>query len=422
MRVLAGLALTAAGIAVLVEASRSGSSGPDDTRPAAIPLLLGAAALLAPLLVTPFAAVLDMPLRLFGGASGSLARANLRSDRGRVAAVATPVMVAAGLVVTFVGAKLDIQHRTIAQAEARTSATDVLAPRGSSTALPPGLAAAAARVPGVERVSGTFATSLVVAVGGNPRVAPARAVEAATLAGVLDPGVTGGSLAGLTGTTVAVADETARQFGWHVGDRVSAWLGDGTPARLTVVATFARPLGFATVLLPRPLASRHATSAVDDLAFVLRRGPAARTELRSLAAQSGQAQLRSRSAYLDDVRGVTAKQALPVFLVLGLIAAFCAVGAVNSLTMAIGGRTHELAVLRQVGATRRQLARMVRAEAAVTVGFGLAVGALVAVPAPQPPLWLYGLLTAGFAALMMVACVAPTRLALRSGAGGPLPD
>ena len=161
--------------------ARSGAAGgPDDTGPAAIPLMLLSATLLAPLLARPFVAVLGMPLRLFGGASGSLARANLRTDLGRVAAVATPVMLAAGLAFTFVGAKLDMQDQTVAQSRDRTTADYVLEPRDSAH-LPPGLVADAARAPGVAAISGTFATSVTAAADGDPRAAPARAVDPATL-------------------------------------------------------------------------------------------------------------------------------------------------------------------------------------------------------------------------------------------------
>ena len=420
IRAVLGVGLAALAALVLVVSARSGAAGgSDDTGPAAIPLMLLSATLLAPLLARPFVAVLGLPLRLFGGASGSLARANLRTDLGRVAAVATPVMLAAGLAFTFVGVKLHMRDQTVAQSRARTTA-DYVMKANDSGHLPPGLVAEAARATGVGAISGTFATTVTATADGATSFAVlARAVDPATLTQVLDVGVQRGSLDALTGDSLAAGTDAARRFGWHVGDRVPVWLGDGTPVKLRVAAIFTRSLGFAEVLLPRPLAARHATIPVDDLAFVRPEAGATLSGLERLAASDARVSVLSRDQYLDDVRSATTKQALDIYILIGLIGAFCAVAVVNSMTMAIAGRTEELALMKRVGATRRQLVRMVRAEAAVTVAYGIAIGVLVSLPVPQPPMWLYGALLAAFAGLAVLASVAPLRLALRDGVGGP---
>ena len=66
------------------------------------------------------------------------------------------------------------------------------------------------------------------------------------------------------------------------------------------------------------------------------------------------------------------------YLLIGVLMAFVAISAVNSLMMAIGERSHELALLRIVGATRRQVIRMIRWEALAVTGFGVLVGLAVA--------------------------------------------
>ena len=67
--------------------------------------------------------------------------------------------------------------------------------------------------------------------------------------------------------------------------------------------------------------------------------------------------------------------------------AFCAVAVVNTLAMATVERGRELALLRLVGATRRQVTRMVRYEALAIVGLGLLLG-LAAAAATLVPLSL----------------------------------
>jgi putative ABC transport system permease protein len=64
--------------------------------------------------------------------------------------------------------------------------------------------------------------------------------------------------------------------------------------------------------------------------------------------------------------------------------AFVAISAVNSLMMAIRERSRELALPRIVGATRREVIRMIRWEALAVTGFGVPVGLAVAAASLVP--------------------------------------
>jgi len=111
----------------------------------------------------------------------------------------------------------------------------------------------------------------------------------------------------------------------------------------------------------------------------------------------------------------------------GLIFVFTAIAAVNTLAMIALSRGRELALLRLVGATPRQLARMARWEAGLVVIVGIGLGAAIATASLLPfskalkgtplpdvePLLLAGLL-AGTALLGLLASLLPARLALRT--------
>lgn len=111
----------------------------------------------------------------------------------------------------------------------------------------------------------------------------------------------------------------------------------------------------------------------------------------------------------------------------GLIFIFTAIAAVNTLAMIALSRGRELALLRLVGATPRQVARMARWEAGLVVIVGIGLGAAIAtatlVPfsraltgSPIPdvdPRLLAGIL-GGTAVLGLIASLLPTRLALRT--------
>ena len=268
VRGLAGLAVLAAGVAILVIFSRGSSGGGESDAPAAAMVLMLAAALLGPLLALPFAWLLGIPIVAVSRGPGMLARANTRANLRRAASVATPVMLAISLVCTILFAKSALQQQTTQQTAKRTKAGYVLRAK-DAPGLPPAIAAAVGRLPGVAGASGSLATSIVVVADGvNLRSFTARGVDTSTLGGVLDLGVKSGSLTDLTGNALAVSTSSATLFGWHIGDQVRIWLGDGTPATLRVAATFTRPLGFGEIVLPRALVARHVTQPLDDAVFV----------------------------------------------------------------------------------------------------------------------------------------------------------
>ena len=190
IRGLAGLAVLAGGFAVLT----ASSGGRESSAPASAMVWMLGVALLGPLLAWPFAWLLGLPLAAVSRGPGMLARANTRANLRRVASVATPLMLAVSLVCTIFYGKTILERQTTEQTAQRTTAGYVLRAR-TAAGLPSDTGAAARRVPGVAHASGSFATSVVVAADGiNLRSFPARAVDASTLADVIDLGITSGSL------------------------------------------------------------------------------------------------------------------------------------------------------------------------------------------------------------------------------------
>src|SRR3954468_2938562 len=427
-RAVVGVAVLVGGIVVIVVTARQ--QGQTDA-PVAAMVLMVAAALLGPLLAWPFAWLAGRPLAALGSGPGLLAYANTRSNLRRAASVATPVMLAISVVGTVYIAKTILHKETHAQTARRTAAAYVLRAR-EGRGLATDVAATARGLPGVAEASGTVATSIVVAPNGTDlQLFPARGVDVASLHRVLRLGVTSGSLAHLRGNAVAVSVQSATDWRWHLGDRVHLWLGDGTPATLRVVAEYTRPLGFGEVILPRRLVTRHVTMALDDAVFVTRKPgvPAAafaRT-LQTLREKNPTVQVVDSSAYEARIDAAAEKEALEVYVLLALIVLFCALSLVNALTMSIGERKRELALLRLIGATKSQVRAMIRTETLIMVAFGLTTGSLIAAPGlallnrtltgslvPAVPVWSYLALLAFYAAVGLAATVLPTRWSLRA--------
>lgn len=208
--------------------------------------------------------------------------------------------------------------------------------------LMPQVAAAARSLPGVQHVAATSATSVVVSEGGNRPTLPAQAVDGTTLDGALDLDVRAGSLADLEGERLAADEQLARQLGWHLGDRLHLWLGDGTPVNLRVVALYGRPLGLGQVVLPRPVAAAHVSDPLDDAVFVTAEpgaeGAAVAAGLEELASAHAGVEVLTRGEYLHRLDVAARKQSVAAYALLGIIVVFSAIAAVNALAVAVSER------------------------------------------------------------------------------------
>ena len=184
---------------------------------------------------------------------------------------------------------------------------------------------------------------------------------------------------------VAVAVDRARSLGVGVGDPVVAarrrradHAAGGGDLRL-------QPW-FGEFVLPRE-ACRGALSVPMDARMLVRYADGADAtaldaELAALAEHTPGLRVVDRAT----MRAADAEQARVNgwvnYLLIGVLLAFVAVGAANSLVMATGERSRELALLRLVGATPRQVTWMIRVEALAVIGFGVLLGLTVAAATP----------------------------------------
>jgi putative ABC transport system permease protein len=427
IKALAGTVALLGGVAVVLLSG----SGRDSSAPASAMVWMLAVALLGPLLAWPFASVIGLPLAAMSRGPGMLARANTRADLRRVASVAVPLILAIGLATTIFFGKAMLQQQTVHQTAERTKAAFILRAR-TGAGLPPDVAARARALPGVRQVTGSFATSVIVVTGGNNVASfPARAVDASTLSGAIDLGVVSGWLGDLHGRSLAVSSDDAQQLGWKIGDRVNIQLGDGTPAALRVAAIFTRPLGFGEIVLPRALAAGHVTSALDDAVFVTSEPGANRkavlARLQSLQQADPEVEVVTLADYQGRLAAAARHDSLAVYVLLALIIAFCALASVNVAVMSTTERAREFALLRLIGAGKRQVRAMVRGEMLIVIAFGVSLGTIIATPGlvmvshdltgsviPDVPFWAYGALVAFYATLGFAASSISTRLALRT--------
>ncbi|GHI89683.1 ABC transporter permease [Streptomyces xanthophaeus] len=411
-----GLAALAGGAACAALAATGSGADAADASLGVVMLFMLAVALLGPLIARACATVLGLPMRLGGGPSGALAAANSRAHARRLASAITPIVLAMAFSSTLVFLHTSEDRAARLQQESGLLADRIVTAPPSDAATRPLPAGATAAV-AVTR------TSVVAVLGsGSDRWLQSASAQAVTgsgadLAQVQDLGVREGSLAALRPGTVAVDRTLADSAKAGLGDRLHLHLPDGTAAAPEIVAVYTRGLGLGELTLPAAdLAGRTTSGTPTEL--LVRGDPPA------LAALAGLGPVTDRQGWTtaqDAGRELNAWANTTMAAVLG---GFAAVAAANTLVMTVLDRRRELQMLRLIGSTRRQVLRMLRWEALLITGAGLALGSAIALAtlfpltraltgeAPYVPPVLYGSFVAAGLLLGLAATGLPARRAL----------
>lgn len=419
-RLAGGLAVTTAGIALLLAGLSSGAAV----------VLTGAGAVasfvgitvLAPLAARPLARVIGFPLTLLPGRTGVLARGNTMRDPKRTSAAAAALMIGLALIVgaaVMVDSSRTMLDRQIATA---SKTSFYVQATSSDIGLAPQLAGLLAARPGVRQVTEVRATDATVAGSAHTNV---DGVDPSAIGSFTDLGVQQGSVASLTSGRLLVSQAAAAGHGWKVGDRVRIQFGSFGISTLRIGGVFANVGPLSDYLLSNATFTADSGRRVDSVDLVKAAPGARRTLRRALAAYPG-AQLMDEAAFASSRGAVLANllNLITALLVLAVIIAL--LGIVNTLALSVVERTRELGLLRAIGMRRGQLAEMVAAESVIIAvigavlgtALGLALGtslastftrpATVAIPVTQIAIYIVATAVAG-----VLAAIAPARRAAR---------
>ncbi len=387
--------------------------------------LLAAAGFLGPVVARLAAGILGPPVARIAPVGGFLAAANLRAATRRFSSASTPLMLTVGLCCTLLFSASTIDHAV--SEERRAGVTADLAVTSTGPGLPAAALADARVAGGVRSAVALTPTTLGPSLGASDDTIPAQILDGGDGAG-LDVGVTAGSLAALRGDTIALGRRRADAADAEVGDRVAVTLGDGTRTHATVVAIYARALGFGDALLSPDLAAGHLTNPLLGTILVSSEDPAAvARRLRALAPRYPGLRVSDRAslATVTDAEREVDRWLGPLFV--AIIFVFTSIAVVNTLAMIALQRRRELALLRLGGATPGQTRSMARWEAALVIAMGLGLGLAIAATAllplshaltgtlrPHVPLDQLAAILGTSALLALLALALPTRRALRS--------
>ena len=383
VRMLLGLGFLAGGVFLSATANSLQGEAAAAASFFVVLVLMVAVGLLGPALARMAAAGYGPVVAALFPTSGFLAMANVRTRARRFASASTSIALGVAFSLALIGSLTVQAKATAEQSRRQLLAERVLAAPGG---LPPGLLDELRALPGVEAATSVLPTKVGALYrefdGRSFDFLPAVGISPRGIDRTLDLDVREGSVAALPADGVAVSVDRARSLGVGVGDPVRLWLGDGELTTLRVVATYASYLGFGEFVLPRDAVVAHVSVPMDARMLVSYAdgadAAALDAELAALAEHTPGLNVVERAT----MQAADAEQARVNswvnYLMVGVLLAFIAVAAVNSLVMATGERSRELALLRLVGATPRQVTRMIRGEALAVIGFGVLLGLAIA--------------------------------------------
>jgi putative ABC transport system permease protein len=164
-----------------------------------------------------------------------------------------------------------------------------------------------------------------------------------------------------------------------VGKPVSLRLGDGTLISPTVVARYDRGLGFGEVTLPAEQVQAHTTTGLTDVVLVSAE-PGKVDRARSAISALGGLTVSDPAEFATAGQDQRRAQSWVGLVALAVLLGYLAIAVVNTLVLATAERGPEFALLRLVGASRRQVRTMMRTEAAIVVTVAAVLGSLIALP------------------------------------------
>ncbi|MCX5385385.1 FtsX-like permease family protein [Streptomyces sp. NBC_00083] len=425
----------------LVTANMSGPMAGSTATPAAM-LWTAGFGLLGPGLAKVITAVLRWPLRALTGLAGRLATLNAKARIGRMAGAVMPVMLATGLATALIYLQTT-QSSGSQQAFSDNMRAD-LAVTSVSGGLPlsmvdtirkqPGVAAASAQISSLGYLEPKTPPSQSEIDEGDfePTEMPMQGVTAEGVAGTTAFHATSGSLDELHGDTVALPASEAG--GFHLGDQVPMRFGDGAEASLKLVATVDARRGYETALLPASLLVQHTDAGlVPQITVTAQQGtdPARLVQnLSALAQQHPGLSVLPRAMVSAVHQSEDDTQAWMAYLVLGVVVAYATIALVNTQVLATTERRREFMLQRLIGATRRQVLRMMTVEAILVAVAGLVLGSLVAVltlvplsesvlgsPVPEGSPWIFATVVVAAFVLTLVTTLISAALVLRSRPG-----
>jgi putative ABC transport system permease protein len=205
------------------------------------------------------------------------------------------------------------------------------------------------------------------------------AMDTAGLEQVIDLGIESGSVDALTPGTILVGSNASEELGVQTGDTLTVTFPETGDTTMRVAGTFSKgSLINASYVMTMPDYTANVTSTLDG-AILMTTAPGTGAAAAKSAIQSALGDYPNVT--VNDPGDITQKAQDSVNQLLGIVTAMlllavvvAILGIVNTLVLSVVERTRELALLRAVGGTRRQVRTIVRRESVLMALLGALTG------------------------------------------------
>jgi putative ABC transport system permease protein len=358
---------------------------------------------------------------------------DLRAHKGRIAMTLVAIVLGVSFVVaTWVVA--DSTAATLAGAGTRTDVGVSVQIKDRAPELTEADRNRLAAIPGVERAEGTVFGRAAL-IGKDGKLTAGAPDTAGTEWDTTQRFELVDGQAPAAGE-VALGEQQARESGWKVGDSARILLANGTENHARVAGVFVyRSLGEnepAVAFGTKGILGRSFTrielngSNVDAIAAAVR----GETDLDIRDVRTGpelEAEARARAKDSAD----TGRESLMGFAAVALLVGMFVIA--NTFTMLVTQRTRQLALLRAVGASRRQVRRAVLVEAGVLGAIGATLGVVLGIGLALAAMWVVrpegetisfalspSAILVGYAVGVLVTMIAAYASARRAAAVSPM--
>jgi len=324
-----------------------------------------------------FAAVLASPVTKRLGPPGMIASRNASRYATRTSSSAGSLLIGFALVVFFTIQAATVSAFVVGSTADAVLAENVAKPVGAI--IQPSVPAAAVDelrlIPGVDVAAPVYAVTTSV----NDAITQVGAVGGGDIDAVYDAAVTEGSFDNLSPTTVAIQRGFAEETGVALGDVASVRTPLG-PVEFEVVAVYDNLLPWFEA--PKLLFTTETLIAggVPDLAqYVLISGDATTDELAAAIADAPTIEVVTKAEFLESLGNVFAEFLNLVYALLAISVVIALVGIANTVTLSINERRGEIATVKAVGSTARQVFTGLVTEFTLVAVVGVLAGTALAI-------------------------------------------
>jgi putative ABC transport system permease protein len=208
-------------------------------------------------------------------------------------------------------------------------------------------------------------------------------VDPATVGTMFDLQMTSGRIEAVDESSILVSKKTADSSHVGMGDTIHVTLLDGHTYPLTVVGVYEKDELAGPYTVAKQFYAKGGGDQYDFSVYILLEPGADQAKVESLLEAVVRpypiADLQSRSGYIESQAAQIDVFVNLTYGLLGLAVIIAMFGIANTLSLSVYERTHELGLLRAVGASRRQIRAMVRMESEITSLLGALQGVVIGV-------------------------------------------